>query len=145
MSDSAIFNFSEDSENPDRRTQELEGRLNHREYYSPVQLRNRFRLNKHNFLLLVADLRHFIFKHGNHGGLNVVQQLALAFRFYATGQFQPSSTGYMQLYIVHTFPFKVQTQISTLPTTTTGGGAAKNLNTLNLAVQRILGSRRTPL
>ena len=53
MSDSAIFNYSEDSENPDRKTQELKDRLNPLECYSPVQFRNRFRFCKHNFLLLV--------------------------------------------------------------------------------------------
>ena len=40
MSDSAIFNFSEDSENPDRRTQELKDRLNPLEYYIPVQFKD---------------------------------------------------------------------------------------------------------
>ena len=60
-----------------------------------VEFRNRFRFSKrvnttYNFLLLVANLRPFISKNVNQGGLDVVQQLALALGFYATCQFQTS-------------------------------------------------------
>ena len=40
-----------------------------------------YRFNKHNFLLIVADLRPIIARAANHAGLNVVQQLALASGF----------------------------------------------------------------
>ena len=79
-------------ESPDRRTQNLRDRLNPLEYYSEREFRDFYRFNKHNFLLIVADLRPIIARAANHAGLNVVQQLALALRFYATGQFQ-NSTG----------------------------------------------------
>ena len=80
-------------ESPDRRTQNLRDRLNPLEYYSERGFRDFYRFNKHNILLIVADLRPIIARAANHAGLNVVQQLALAgLRFYATGQFQ-NSTG----------------------------------------------------
>ena len=80
------------AESPDRRTQNLRDRLNPLEYYSEREFRDFYRFNKHNFLLIVADLRPVIARAANHAGLNVVQQLALALQFYATGQFQ-NSTG----------------------------------------------------
>ena len=69
------------AESPDRRTQNLRDRLNPLEYYSEREFRDFYRFNKHNFLLIAADLRPIIARAANHAGLNVVQQLALASGF----------------------------------------------------------------
>ena len=101
MADIALFNHPE---NPDRRTQELRDRLDPLHFFSDRDFRNRYRFNKHNFLLIVADLRPFIAKAGSHGALNVVQQLALALRLYATGQFQSSTGMSFPSYFPSSFP-----------------------------------------